>query len=731
MIPDTYSSEEKTEIERRHRLLIDAWQTRKETADLEMVDKAFYFAVDAHKNQRRRTGEPYIYHPIAVATIAAHDIGLGRTSIVCALLHDVVEDTSYTLDDITERFGEKVSRIIDGLTKINQTEQIESIQAENFRKIISSLSYDIRVVLIKLADRLHNMRTLDSMPSHKQLKIASETAYMYAPLAYRLGLYAIKCELEDLSLKYTDPAVYYSIRQRMDEVRETRTDDLNGFIAPVTESMKELGINVEAKVVQRTINSVWKRMQEKGLSFEELFGAYYVRFIIDCPLKEEKVKCWEAYAALTSHYRPNTSKLKDWVSTPKVNGYESLHAILMGEKGVWVEVQIRTHRMDEIAEKGFAAYWKYKSDENTESGFDEWLKRIQTIINSDSNSALDFVGNFKLDLYSDEIFVFTPKGKMISLPKGAKVLDLAYHIHTKIGNHSIAANVNNRLVQLDKELHTGDQVEIITSESQHPQENWFEFLATAYAKARLKAGIKDYRKQFRETGEAAFEQIMKKIGEEPSKFNRSRIMENEDLSSAIDFFFLIATGKITEQSIRNILKPHPTPSNIVKYLTFGLLGSDTKMKQHKNDLKQSGEFDFCVATCCNPIPGDDVMAFSFSDEPLQIHRSNCPKAIEMMSHYGNNIVRAKWQPKSEISFLAGLKITALDTMGLLNRITDLLSNELKLNLHALHMVSQQNVIEALLSVYVHNTKELDNLMDKLSKLKEVQKISRVEHVPNH
>lgn len=730
MIPDTYSSEEKAEIERRHKLLIDAWQTRKESADLEMVDKAFYFAVNAHKHQRRRSGEPYIYHPIAVATIAAQDIGLGRTSIICALLHDVVEDSSYTLDDITEIFGEKVSRIIDGLTKINQTEQMESIQAENFRKIISSLSYDTRVVLIKLADRLHNMRTLDSMPSHKQLKIASETAYMYAPLAYRLGLYAIKCELEDLSLKYTDPAIYNSIRQNMDQVREARTNDLNDFIAPVTNILKEMDIKVEVKIVERTINSVWKRMQEKGLSFEELFGAFYVRFIIDCPVKEEKIKCWETYAVLTSLYRPNTSKLKDWISTPKVNGYESLHAILMGERGTWVEVQIRSHRMEEIAEKGFAAYWKFKSDENTESGFDEWLKRVQTIINSDSNSALDFVGNFKLDLYSDEIFVFTPKGKMISLPKGSKVLDLAYHIHTRIGNHSIAANVNNRLVQLDKELHSGDQVEIITSESQHPQESWFEFLATAYAKARLKAGIKDYRKQFREEGEKSFEKIMEKLELEPSKANRNKIMESERLSSAIDFYFLIATGKITEQSIRDILKPHSSGNNLVKYLTFGLLGSNTKTKSQKNDLKQSGNFDFCVATCCNPIPGDDVMAFNFPNEPLQIHRSNCPKAIEMMSHYGNNIVRAKWQPKSEISFLAGLKITALDKIGLLNRITDLLSNELKLNLHSLHMVSHQNVIEALVSVYVHNTKELDTLVERLSKIREVQKISRIEHVPD-
>lgn len=726
MLPDSYTIEEQEEIERRHRMLIDAWQTRKEARDLEAVEKAFYFACDAHKSQRRRTGEPYIYHPIEVATIAAHDIGLGRTSIICALLHDVVEDTEYTLDHISTMFGEKVTRVVDGLTKFEKMEDVESMQAENFRKIISSLSYDIRVVLIKLSDRLHNMRTLDSMPKHKQLKIASETLYLYAPLAYRLGLHAIKTELEDLSLKYTDTTIYNSIRKRMDEVRERRLHEMHAFVAPIEEELKKNGVNASIAIIERSINSVWKRMKEKELPFEELYGAFIVRIITDCPFDQEKIECWKIYAILTNCYQPFTKKLKDWISFPKANGYESLHAVVMGKSGSWVEVQIRSQRMEEIAEKGFAAYWKYKSDERIESGFDEWLKKAQDFINSQADNAIEFVDNFKLDLFSDEIFVFTPKGKTISLPKGSTALDMAYHIHSEIGDHSIAANINNRLAQLNQELRTGDQVEIITSEAQHPQEKWFEFLVTANAKSRLKEGLKEYRRSFRDEGEARFNAIMQKIGLDPSKANRAKIMEEEHLSSTIDFLYLVATGKIDETLIRNTLKPQSGSNTFVRYLTFGLLGNNAKEKDKSNGatLTSSGEFDFNVATCCSPIPGDDVIAFNFHGEPLQIHRSTCPKAIQMSARYGNNIVKAKWQPKSEIAFLAELKITALDTEGLLNRMTDLLSNEMKLNLHSLHMEAKQDLVEASLSIFVHNSHELDSLIGKLNRIKEVQKVVR-------
>ena len=724
ILPDTYSKEEKEEIERRHQRLLDAWQTRKEAADLEMVNKAFYFAVEAHKDQRRRSGEPYIYHPIEVATIAASDIGLGRTSIICALLHDVVEDTKYTLDDIREMFGEKVSRVVDGLTKFENLEGAESAQAENFKKVISSLSYDIRVVLIKLSDRLHNMRTLDSMPKHKQLKIASETTYIYAPLAYRLGLHAIQIELEDLSLKYTNPTIYNNIRKRMDDARGKRMGELRDFIAPIEAELEKNGIKARAEIKERSVNSVWKRMMDKELAFEDLYGSFIVRLITDCPREDERMECWKIYAVLTNCYRPYTKKLKDWISFPKANGYESLHAVVMGQTGNWVEVQIRSQRMEEIAEKGFGAYWKYKTDnDRTESGFDEWLKKAQNLIGSESDSAIEFVDNFKLDLFSDEIYVFTPQGKMITLPKGSTALDFAYYIHSEIGDHSIAANVNNQLAQLDRKLTKGDQVEIITSESQHPQEKWFEFLATATAKSRLKSGIKEYRRDFREEGEQKFEAIMKKLDMEPSKANRNTVMNAENLTSSIDFYYNVATGKIDERLIRSVLKPQSNGS-FVRFISFGLLGNSNKEKDETPSITTSGEFDFNVSTCCNPIPGDDVIAFSFPGEPLQIHRSNCPKAIQLSSRFGNNIVKAKWQPKSEIAFLADLKITALDSAGLLNRMTNLLSNEMKLNLHLLHMEAKQDVVEATISIYVHNTKELDDLIAKLGQLKEIQKVVR-------
>ena len=724
-LPDTYSKEEKEEIERRHQRLIDAWQTRKETQDLEAVDKAFYFAVEAHKNQRRRSGEPYIYHPIEVATIAAKDIGLGRTSIICALLHDVVEDTQYTLGDICEMFGEKVSKVVDGLTKFDKMDGAESMQAENFKKIITSLTYDVRVVLIKLSDRLHNMRTLDSMPKHKQLKIASETSYIYAPLAYRLGLHAIRIELEDLALKYTNPTIYNNIRSRIEDVRENRMGEMRDFIAPVIEALEKTGIKVRSEIKERSVNSIWKRMMEKELSFEELYGSFVVRFITDCPIEQERLECWKIYAILTGFYRPNTAKLKDWISFPKTNGYESLHAVVMGQTGNWVEVQIRSQRIEEIAEKGFAAYWKHKADSMTESGFDIWLKKAQDLINTESNNAIEFVDNFKLDLFSDEIHVFTPKGQMILLPKGSTVLDFAYNIHTKIGDHSIAANVNSQLSQLDRKLCNGDQVEVITSDAQHPQEKWFEFLATATAKSRLKNGIKEYRRTFREEGEANYEEIMKKLDLDPSKANRNIVMTAEQLTSSIDFYYQVATGKIDEQTIRDILKPQSSNNSFVRYITFGLLGNNNNRgKDETPSITSSGEFDFNVSTCCNPIPGDDVIAFSFPGEPLQIHRSNCPRAIQLSARYGNNIVKAKWQPKSEIAFLADLKINALDSAGLLNRMTNLLSNEMKLNLHTLHMEAKNNLVEATISIYVHNTKELDDLIDKLNRMKDVQKVIR-------
>lgn len=724
-LPDDYAEEEQEEILRRYQHLLNVWQTRKEPQDLSMVEDAFYFAANAHSKQRRRSGEPYIYHPIAVATIAAEDIGLGRTSIVCALLHDVVEDTEYTLDDIKQRFGEKVSVVIDGLTKLDKVDNAESLQAENFKKIISTLSYDVRVVLIKLADRLHNMRTLSSMPPHKQLKIASETSYIYAPLAYRLGLHAIKNELEDLSLKYRDPVVYENIRRQMDGVRAEKTAQMKSFLGPAEEAFQRRGVEVKTQIIERSTYSIWKRMQKKQLTFNELYGNFNVRCIVDCPLDMEKIECWKIYAILTDVYTPNAAKLKDWISSPKMNGYESIHALFMSHDGNWVEVQIRSKRMNEIAEKGFAAYWQYRTDNQTESGFDEWLKRINDLLGSESDSSMDFVDTFTNDLFADEIKVFTPQGKAITLPKHSTALDFAYNIHSEVGNHSVAAHVNNQLVQLDQKLKTGDQVEIVTSEAQHPQEKWFEFLNTAYAKSKLKAGIKEYRRGFREKGEELFNGIMKRLGLEPSKANRNKVMESQHLTSAVDFFYYLSQGRITEHTISKVLKPQSSGYGSNAFIRAISYLWNNEPKQKEDPINSLNEFDFNVASCCNPIPGDEVVAFNFPGEPMQIHRSDCPSAIKMMSRYGNHIVKAKWQPKSEIAFLAALRITAIDNMGLLNKMTELLSNEMKLNLHSLNMESKQDLVEATISVYVHSTTELEHLIEKLSKLKEVKKVVRV------
>ena len=489
--PDTYSKEEQLEMDRQYEVLLDAWQGEKKESDVELVRKAYEFAALAHKDARRKSGEPYIFHPIAVAIIVAKEIGMGATSITSALLHDVVEDTEYTVEYISQEYGPKVARVVKGLTKLSSIDfqnSIESIQAENYRKIVNTMSEDIRVILVKLADRLHNMRTLESMAHHKQLKIASETVSFYAPLAYRLGLFAIKSELEKLCLKYINPQVYESISLQLNEIRESKIKELEEFIVPVKEELERVGIKAELKIIERSQSSLWERMHKFGLSLDEIYDAYVLRIIIDCPLDMEKIQCWQTFGVLTMFYRPNNSRLRDWLSFPKINGYESIHAVFMSKQGNWIETQIRTQRMNIIAERGVMAYLKYKNDINAaENSLKSWLDNVISLTNSSDSSAIEFINNFKLDLFGDEICVFTPKGEMKSMPKGATVLDFAYMIHSEIGNHCIGANVNKKLTAIDYVLNMGDQVEVITSQYQHPQEKSFEFLVTSLAKSRLKA----------------------------------------------------------------------------------------------------------------------------------------------------------------------------------------------------------------------------------------------------
>ena len=730
--PDTYSKEEQLEMDRQYEVLLDAWQGEKKESDVELVRKAYEFAALAHKDARRKSGEPYIFHPIAVAIIVAKEIGMGATSITSALLHDVVEDTEYTVEYISQEYGPKVARVVKGLTKLSSIDfqnSIESIQAENYRKIVNTMSEDIRVILVKLADRLHNMRTLESMAHHKQLKIASETVSFYAPLAYRLGLFAIKSELEKLCLKYINPQVYESISLQLNEIRESKIKELEEFIVPVKEELERVGIKAELKIIERSQSSLWERMHKFGLSLDEIYDAYVLRIIIDCPLDMEKIQCWQTFGVLTMFYRPNNSKLRDWLSFPKINGYESIHAVFMSKQGNWIETQIRTQRMNIIAERGVMAYLKYKNDINAaENSLKSWLDNVISLTNSSDSSAIEFINNFKLDLFGDEICVFTPKGEMKSMPKGATVLDFAYMIHSEIGNHCIGANVNKKLTAIDYVLNMGDQVEVITSQYQHPQEKSFEFLVTSLAKSRLKAGIKDYRRSFKENGKDKLREFFDKLNVEFTKPNRNLVVEALNLAGRIDLYYNIAIGRINFQDVEPVFKnEHNNSNTLLKILTFGLVGSTpNKSESVSKSESESNDLGYTISTCCDPIPGDDVVAITFPNQPVQIHRPDCPKAIELMSKYGKNIVKAKWQFSEDIAFMATLKISGVNKLGFGSELFSVLSDDFKLDLYSIKMQSEGGMVDVTVSFYVKNLRHLETVIDSLRKMDLVQKVMRIE-----
>lgn len=734
-LPDTYSQEEKIELERQFNDLLQCWKSRKNEQDVALVTEAFLLAANAHKDVRRRSGEPYMYHPLAVATIIAGEMGMGRTSIICALLHDVVEDTDYTLDYISEHFGEKVAKIVDGVTKLTNEdfngEQARSLQAETFRKVIMSMSYDIRVILVKLADRLHNMRTLNSMPHHKQLKIASETTQIYAPIAYRLGLYKVKIELDDLCLRYINPQVFESVQKQLCEVREKKINELEEFLAPVKAELDTMGIKVRTMAIERNVSSVWERMVKFGMSLEEVYDVYVARIIIDCPnVEDEKVKCWETFAVFTKYYYPDNKKMRDWVSFPKTNGYSSIHAVFMDKNGNWVETQIRTERMDDIAENGFAAYWKYRDKNSTEeSGLDLWMKVVRNLVQqADDNqvSAIEFIDSFKLDLFNDEIFVFTPNGDKITLPKGSTVLDFAYNIHSDLGNHCVGANINKKLSPIHTELRMGDQVEVITSEFQEPQEKWFDYLATSSAKSRLKNGIKDFRKVFKEKGKAMLREFFDNAHIDFSKQNRNTLAEKLNLATRNDLYYYVAMKKVGQQDVESILKKNDASWSdyLVKYLTLGFVKPSS---QRKNEGKtdENNVAGYVISTCCNPIPGDDVVAISLPGEPVQIHHPECPEAQKLMSRHGESIVKARWQFGDDFAFLATLKILAVNKMGLGTKLFDIITNQEKLDMQAMEMKIEGGMVVAIVSVYVNNLKTLENLIDKIKKIDLVKKVERV------
>lgn len=734
--PDTYSKEEQLEMDMQYDVLLKAWNGEKKESDIELVKKAYEFAALAHKDARRKSGEPYIFHPIAVAIIVAQEIGMGATSITSALLHDVVEDTDYTVEYISQEFGPKVARVVKGLTKLSNIDfqnSIESIQAENYRKIVNTMSEDIRVILVKLADRLHNMRTLESMAHHKQLKIASETVSFYAPLAYRLGLYAIKMELENLCLKYINPQVFNSISKQLDEIRENKIKELEEFAEPIKKELINIGVKAEIKILERSQSSLWERMHKFGLSLDEIYDAFVLRIIIDCPLDVEKIQCWQAFGVLTMFYRPNNSRLRDWLSFPKTNGYESIHAVFMSRHGNWIETQIRTQKMDIVAERGVMAYLKYKNDvDAAENSLKSWLDNVTDLTNSSDSSAIEFINSFKLDLFNDEIFVFTPKGEMKRMPKGATVLDFAYMIHSEIGNHCIGANVNKKLMTIDYVLNMGDQVEIITSQYQHPQEKNFDFLITSLAKSRLKAGIKDYRKSFKENGKNKLREFFDKMKVEFTKPNRNLVVEKLELAGRIDLYYYVSIDRICYHDVEQVFKVSSTPSStLLKILTFGLVGSNNKTEKAKTEDVKSSETEdndlgYTISTCCNPIPGDDVVAITFPNQPVQIHRPDCPKAIQLMSQYGKNIVKAKWQFSEDIAFMATLKISGVNKMGFGSELFSVLSGDFRLDLYSIKMQSEGGIVDVTVSFYVNNLRQLETVIDRLRKMELVKKVMRIE-----
>ncbi len=723
---------EKKEIQKRYRALLKACKSTMEKGDKRQIRLAFEMSVEAHKNMRRKSGEPYIYHPIAVAQIAAEEIGLGTTSIVCALLHDVVEDTNITLDDIEREFGKKVSNIIDGLTKISGVfDQTSSIQAENFRKMLLTLADDVRVILIKLADRLHNMRTLDSMPRDKQLKISSETIYLYAPLAHRLGLYAIKSELEDLSMKFTEATTYKFIANKLNETKGERGKFIKEFITPIKEELIKQGLESEILGRPKSIHSIWKKMKSKGIPFEEVYDLFAIRIILESNFETEKADCWKAYSIVTDKYIPNPDRLRDWVSSPKGNGYESLHTTVMGPNGKWVEVQIRSRRMNEIAEKGFAAHWKYK-EQTSENGLDQWIQKVRDVLSSSEANALDFLDDFKMNLFSDEIFIFTPKGDLMKLPFGATALDFAFEIHSDLGTKCIGAKVNHKLVPLSHQLQNGDQVEVISSDKQKPKEDWLNFVITSKAKSKIKSAIKEQKTKIAEDGKEILDRKLKSLKLPNTSQTINKIALFLGYPSKMDLFYNVAIGKIDMKELREyqLADKKPTQKSPNKIDKDSLDQYMKQVKSKDSDILVIGEdlhkIDYKLAPCCNPIPGDDVFGFVTINEGIKIHRTNCPNAIKLMSNYGYRIVKAKWTGQKEIAFLTGIRLTGTDDVGVVNNITKVVSNEFKVNMRSITVDSDDGIFEGTLMVYVNDTSHLDTLIKKLKLVNGVINVSRFD-----
>jgi len=722
---------ENREILNKYRTLLRACKDKTDKEDKKLIRKAFNLAMDAHKYVRRKSREPFIYHPLAVAHISAKEIGLGATSIICALLHDVVEDTNYTIEDIDRMFGSKVARIIDGLTKIDDVfDKNLSLQAENFRKMLLTLSDDVRVILIKLADRLHNMRTLEAMSKPKQLKIASETLYLYAPLAHRLGLYTIKTELEDLGLKFTKSEVYKAISLNLKETKNERGKYINKFTQPIKDSLKEEKIKCTIKGRPKSIFSIRNKMVMQNVKFDEVFDKFAIRIVIDCNMEDEKSVCWKVYSIVTDHFKPNPDRLRDWISTPKANGYESLHTTVMGHDGKWVEVQIRSVRMDEIAEKGYAAHWKYKNADSIskENSLDDWINKIRELLENPEANAVDFIDDFKLNLFAGEIYIFTPAGDLKTLPKSATALDFAFEIHTEVGLNCLGVKVNGKLVPLSHVLKSGDQVEVITSKKQTPKKDWLNFVVTARAKSKIKTSLKEEKKKIGKEGKEKLERKLKQLKIKYNKSVETELIRFFQIGDSLELFFRTGTGIITNIELKDFAKSRGIGwyTNIKSKISR----KPKVVKQPKQEEKMivfgvdHKLLDYKLSPCCNPIPGDEIFGFTTIEEGIKVHRISCPNAIQMRSNFDYRINSAQWIGKDKIDFVAYLTIKGIDRIGLMNNVTKIISSQMNVNINGININSQDGIFEGEITLKVHNVNFLNSLIKRLKKVDGLNSIER-------
>lgn len=740
--------EEKT-IQDAFQHLLDTYLASRHRKKVDIITKAFNFARQAHKGVRRLSGEPYIMHPIAVAQIACEEMGLGSTSICSALLHDVVEDTDYTVEDIENIFGPKIAQIVDGLTKISGGifGDRASAQAENFKKLLLTMSDDIRVILIKICDRLHNMRTLQSQPANKQYKIAGETLYIYAPLANRLGLNKIKTELENLSFRFEHPEEYASITNKLSFTKEQRDRLFELFTAPIKETLDAMGIDYELKARVKSPYSIWNKMQTKHVTFDEIYDILAVRIIFTPKVRADEIdECFKIYVAISRIYKSHPDRLRDWLSHPKANGYQALHVTLMSKQGRWIEVQIRSDRMNEVAEQGFAAHWKYKDKgeyTEDENELNEWLRTIKEILDDPQPDAMDFLDAIKLNLFASEIFVFTPKGEIKTMPAGCTALDFAFQIHTLLGSHCIGAKVNHKLVPLSHKLQSGDQVEILTSKSQHVQPSWLNFATTAKAKAKIQAILRRNNREIQKQGEAFLNAWLERNDMEMTTSVLDKLCEFHNLKKHESLFLCIGNKSVilTEKDLDelNKKKKSSSPSNWLKYVPF--IGHDKKNEQDKqaepftvddslNRKKaiviNDGNIDtYLFPSCCHPIPGDDILGYIDNQNHVEIHKRNCPVASKLKSSYGNRLLDAKWDMRNIRLFNATIEIRGIDRQGMLHDVVDVISDEMNVNMHNLSLTSKEDIFMGKIEVLVHNRQEVKNIINSLKKVKGLQEIQQI------